>query len=41
MVGALSLVAGAVEWAFRHKKRYHELCAKVRLKVAIRQISGV
>jgi hypothetical protein len=25
MVGALSLVAGAVEWAFRHKKRYLEL----------------
>lgn len=25
MVGALSLVAGAIEWAFRHKKRYLEL----------------
>ena len=28
MVGALSLVAVAVEWAFRHKKRYHELLRK-------------
>jgi hypothetical protein len=25
MIGALSLVAGAVEWALRHKKRYLEL----------------
>jgi hypothetical protein len=33
MVGALSLVAGAVEWAFRHKKRYLELLHQPPIQV--------